>query len=344
MHKKQIKLSDLAEELGISTATVSRALKNYPDISAETKQKVIALANKWNYRPNSLAASLRNKETHIIGVIIPEVVNHFFAKVIKGIMEVAYDAGYRVMLCQSNEDYDKEVDDAHALLSSRVDGLLASLANHTRTFEHFYDFMDSGTPVVFFDKTSPEIKDCSKVIIDDYSGAYQAVESLIQQGCKRIAHLQGPGNAHTFQNRLRGYLTALKDYQLPVDPDLIIECPEFTLNRGRLSAHQLVALPKGVDGLFAVTDLLAIGAMKGFREKGIQVPEEVAIIGFSNWEMVEAVFPPLSSVSQPGYEMGRQATQILLKEIKASKNEEDITHETVTLATELVVRASSKSV
>ena len=340
MHKKQIKLSDLAEELGISTATVSRALKDYPDISAETKQKVIALANKWNYRPNSLAASLRNQETHIIGVIIPEVVNHFFAKVIKGIMEVAYEAGYRVMLCQSNEDYEKEVEDARALLSSRVDGVLASLANGTQQFDHFYDFIDSGKPVVFFDKTTPEIKNCSKVIIDDYKGAYQAVESLIQQGCKRIAHLQGPGNAFTFQSRLRGYVTALKDHDLQIDPDLILECPEFTMERGRKSAHTLALL--GIDGLFAVTDMLAIGAMIGFREKGVSIPEEVAIIGFSNWEMVEAVQPTLSSVSQPGYEMGRQATEILLREIKASKNEEPILHETVTLDTELVLRASSR--
>ena len=210
MGKRQITLADLAKELGISTATVSRALKDYPDISAETKRRVLELAKLRNYYPNTIAASLRNQESHIIGVIIPEVVNHFFSTVITGIMNVAYQAGYRVMICQSNESYEKEVEDAKALLASRVDGVLVSVAHETSTFQHFQEFKNAGIPIVFFDKTCEGILGTSKVVVDDYKGSFDAVEHLIQQGYTRIAHIRGPLTANNSRNRLNGYLDALK--------------------------------------------------------------------------------------------------------------------------------------
>jgi LacI family transcriptional regulator len=341
MSKKQIRLADLAEQLGLSTATVSRALKDYPDISAETKRRVLELAKALNYRPNSIAAGLRQQETRMIGVIIPEIVNHFFAKVIKGIMEVAYKEGYKVMLCQSDEDYEKEVKDARALLSSRVDGLMASLGNHTHDFEHFFDFQRAGVPIVFFDKTAPEIEGFSQVVIDDYRGAFSAVEHLIGQGCRRIAHLSGPQEAFTFQRRFQGYRDALQKHGLPLDPALVCECPRMSHELARDCALRLLEQQPPIDGLFAVTDLLAIGAIKGLREQGKKCPEDIAVVGFSNWELGTAIDPPLSSVDQPGYEMGKQATEILLREIRAEKEEESLPPEKVILNTGLQIRASS---
>lgn len=341
MSKKQIRLSDLAEKLGISTATVSRALKDYPDISAETKKRVQELAKEMNYRPNTLAAGLRKSETRIIGVIIPEIVNHFFAKVIKGIMEVAYREGYNVMLCQSDEDYEKEVTDAEALLSSRVDGLMVSIGNHTHDFAHLMEFLHAGVPLVLFDKTTPELKECSRVMVDDYAGAFQAVEHLIHQGCKRIAHLGGSFEAFTFQNRLNGYKDALAKNNLPFDEKLVFQCEQLTFKVAREHADMLAKVSPKIDGLFAVTDLMAIGAMQGLKSNGFRVPEEVKIMGFSNWEVAEAMDPPLSSVKQPGYEMGKIATELLLKEIKDLKDDKAPTYEKVVLQTDLEVRGST---
>lgn len=341
MSKKPIRLSDLAEQLGISTATVSRALKDYPDISAETKRKVNALAKELNYRPNTLAAGLRKSETRIIGVIIPEIVNHFFSKVIKGIMEVAYREGYNVMLCQSDEDYDKEVKDASALLSSRVDGLMVSIGNHTHDFTHLKEFLLAEVPLVLFDKTTPELENCSRVIVDDYAGAFQAVEHLIEQGCKRIAHLGGSFEAYTFQNRLNGYKDALAKHGLPFDENLVFQCEQLTFQVARDHADLLAKITPRIDGLFAVTDLMAIGGMKGLKANGFNIPEDVKVMGFSNWIIAEAMDPSLSSVKQPGYEMGKIATEILLKEIKDQKADKKIVYEQVVLQTGLEIRESS---
>ncbi len=342
MSKKQIRLADLAEKLGISTATVSRALKDYPDISAETKRRVNELAKELNYRPNTLAAGLRKSETRIIGVIIPEIANHFFAKVIKGIMEVAYREGYNVMLCQSDEDYEKEVVDARALLSSRVDGLIVSIGNHTHDFSHFSEFLHAGIPLVFFDKTTPEIEDCSQVIIDDYAGAFQAVDHLIGQGCRRIAHIGGSFEAFTFQNRLNGYKDALKKNGIAFDPQLVFPSEKLTIQVAREHAEHMARIQPPIDGLFAATDLMAIGAMNGLKSQGLKIPQDVKIIGFSNWEMAEAVDPPLSSVNQPGYEMGKITTEILIREIKAEKEEREIVYEKIVLQTELISRESTR--
>ena len=272
MGRRQVTLADLAKELGISTATVSRALKDYPDISKETKKRVIQLAEQRNYQPNTIAASLRNQESHIIGVIIPEVINQFFSSVITGIMEVAYNAGYRVMICQSNEDFEKEVTDAKALLNNRVDGVLVSVAHGTHTFDHFREFQEAGVPLVFFDKISEEIEDCSKVVVDDRRGSFVAVDHLIQQGYTRIAHIHGPLTASNSHNRLNGYLDALKSSQIPIDESLIIDggslTYEFALELGR----KIVQESYDLDAIFAVTDIVAIGVMTGIKQEGKRFP------------------------------------------------------------------------
>ncbi len=340
MNRKQVTLADLAKELGISTATVSRALKDYPDISADTKRRVIELSQKWNYRPNTMAAGLRKRESKVIGVIIPSIVNHFFSSVIKGIMEVAYDRDYRVMLCQSDESYEKECTDARALLSSRVDGLLVSLAHETENYAHFEEFIELGIPVVFFDKVPTQLG-YSKVVVDDFQGAYQAVTHLIEKGHRNIAHFRGPLLASTSRARLEGYRKALHMHQIPLREEWILPCEDISFDEGRDFTLELKKKYPELDGIFCVTDTVAMGAMVGVKKLNLRVPEDVAVVGFSNWFMSQVVDPPLSSVSQPSLEMGKRAADLLLQEIQAQKNETEFVHEQLVLPTKLVMRASS---
>jgi LacI family transcriptional regulator len=342
MQKRQVTLADLAKELGISTATVSRALKDYPDISAATKKRVLELAQKLNYRPNIMAAGLRKRESRVIGVIIPEIVNHFFSSVIKGIMEVAYEAGYRVMLCQSDESYEKEVKDAETLLANRIDGLLVSIAHETSNLSHFQEFIDSGIPVVFFDKVPvSDFKNTSKIVVDDFQGAYNSVQHLISQGRKRIAHFKGPTIAYTSRNRLEGYKKALTDSGLEVDENLIFDCVDISLEEGYNFCQQALALKNPCDAIFAVTDMVAMGAMLAARESNINIPDQLAVAGFSNWKISSLMDPPLTSVDQPSMEMGKLAINLLLREIKANKKDETIKYETHVLKTHLMIRAST---
>jgi LacI family transcriptional regulator len=340
MSKRQITLADLARELGISTATVSRALKDYPDISAATKQRVVALAKAWNYRPNSIAAGLRKQESKVIGVIIPEIINHFFSSVIKGIMEVAYELDYRVMLCQSDESYEKEVVDAEALYSSRVDGVMVSLAHGTHTYGHLQEFIDTGIPIVFFDKV-PDIDQVSKVVVDDFQGAYQVVNHLIEQGCRHIAHFRGPLLASTSRARYEGYKQALHDHNLLFDESLIYACEGITLEEGQAFAQDLIEKGKTCDAIFCITDSVAMGAMTTLKTHGIKIPAQVAVTGFSDWKMATIIDPPLTSVAQPSLEMGRIATRLLLREIQAKRDHTVAPPETIVLETSLKIRASS---
>ncbi|MEL6676009.1 MAG: LacI family DNA-binding transcriptional regulator [Bacteroidota bacterium] len=341
MTKKQITLADLAKELGISTATVSRALKDYPDISNETKARVLDLAKRLNYRPNSLAAGLRKRESQIIGVIIPSIVNHFFSSVIKGIMEVAYDRNYRVMLCQTNESYEKELADTRALFASRIDGLLVSVSHGTKDFSHFEELLDAGVPVVFFDKVPEGLSHASKVIVDDYQGAFQIVSHLIEQGYKRIAHFRGPLIASTSRNRLRGYQDALKAHNIPVDDKLVFACEDITMEEGKRFARVCMEMDQPCDAIFCITDSVGMGAMVAIKETGRIVPDDIAVAGFSDWIMSSVIEPNLSSVAQPSLDMGRKAAELLLEEIKARKDETAFDAQHIILKTEVKIRKST---
>ncbi|MEM1096311.1 MAG: LacI family DNA-binding transcriptional regulator [Bacteroidota bacterium] len=334
------RLVDIAEQLGISASTVSRALRGYPDISPDTKEAVVALAEKLHYRPNPIAQNLRNQESRIIGVMIPEIVHYFFSSVIGGIMEAADQHGYTVMLCQSSESEAREKQDAAMLLNSRVDGVLISLSDTTRTFEHLEAFRARGTPVVMFDKVAEHIA-ASKVLIDDVQGGRLATEHLIAQGCKRIAHIRGPHGPVTTEGRMAGYREALERNGLPFDPALVKTCTRVTKEAGMALMAELMALEAPPDGLFAVTDLAAIGAMVQLKRTGYAIPHDVAIIGFSDWDMASIVDPPLSSVFQPGFDMGRTATDLLIREIRLGQQEQPAVPETHVLETQLQIRASS---
>jgi LacI family transcriptional regulator len=331
-----ITIKDLARELNISASTVSRALKDHPDISKETKRAVQELAQKLNYQPNAVALSLKQRRSNTIGVIIPEIVHYFFSSVISGIEDVAYEAGFNVIICQSNERYEREVANAKTLLSSRVDGVLVSISKHTTDYKHFKNFQNNEVPIVFYDRVVPDII-ADQVIIDDFDAAYRATRHLIDSGRTRIAHLGGPMALLIGQNRKNGYLKALSEAGIPADENLILEADSF--EKARMAIMKLINQKIKFDGVFATNDLTAIGAMQTIQKKGYKIPDEIAIVGFSDGRFSGITDPTLTSVDQHGYEMGTLATQMLLKRILSEDDEYPA--ETKVLNADLIVRGSS---
>jgi LacI family transcriptional regulator len=339
MKFNQVTIKDIARELGISPSTVSRALKDHPDISTETKKAVNALSEKLNYQPNIVALNLRQKKTNTIGVIIPEIVHFFFSTVISGIEDIAYQAGYNVILAQSNESYQREVTDMKALFNSRVDGMLLSLSRETTNFDHIESIISKGVPIVFFDRmyNSPS---SSKVVVDDYAGAKEAVLHMIDQGCKRIAHMVASPNLMISADRLRGYEDALKERNIKVSKELILDCPSGGFEEAKKVATKALELSSPPDAIFASNDPMAMGVMMAIKEKGLKIPQDVAVVGFSNWFFGELMEPSLTTVDQPGFEMGQEAARMLIKQIEMKDKAEPVL-ETKILKTKLVIRNSS---
>ncbi len=336
MKSHQVTIKDIAKILGISVSTVSRALKSHPDISDETKNQVNELARKLNYNPNALALSLRSNKTNTIGVIIPEVVHHFFSSVISGIEDVAYDHGYNVMICQSNESYDREVINAHALLSNRVDGVLVSISKTTFNFDHFRSYQDQSIPMVFFDRICPEII-TDRVFFNDEAGAFMATEHLINIGCKKIAHFSGPQNLLIGQGRFAGYQRALRHNNVPFDPRLVLRCD--TREDGMSVTAGFLSKNPDIDGVFVVNDSTAIAVMQVIQKFGKRIPEDIAIIGFGDGPDALIAFPPLTTIEQKGYEMGKEAVTLLLNKIE---NETPVdSFQTKVLSPTLIIRAST---
>lgn len=337
----QVTIKDIARELGISPSTVSRALKDHPDISVETKKAVNELAEKLNYQPNIVALSLRQKKTNTIGVIIPEIVHFFFSTVISGIEDVAYNAGYNVILSQSGESYQREVTDMRALFNSRVDGMLISISRETTNFDHIESIISKGVPIVFYDRMYNN-PNTSKVIVDDFEGAKEVVLHLIDQGCKRIAHIQSAPNLIISEDRLRGYKEALKERKIEFKEKLIFNCETGTLEEGKKVTQKIFSQPNPPDAIFANNDPLAMGAMTAIKEKGLKIPQEVAVAGFSNWFFDELMEPSLTSVDQPGFQMGQEAARLLIRQIELKeKGQDDYQPETKVLKTRLIIRNSS---
>lgn len=335
MKQEQITIKDLAKALNISPSTVSRALKDHPEISQETKDKVAALAQELDYQPNSVALSLRKQETKVIGVLIPELVHHFFSTVISGIESVVNSRGYNVMICQSNESYEKEMKSVQTLLASRVDGLFISLSSQSHDFAHFNNVIKRGVPLIFFDRVCKDVE-ASLVTIEDFKGAFMAVKHLIEQGCRRILHLAGPENLLISQNRQAGYIEAHKESNITLDATLI--CQADNRHTAKQTVEELLKQGQEIDGIFAVNDDTAVGAMLAVQEAGYNVPKDIAIVGFGNNPITELVRPKITSVSQPGFEMGRAAAKIFLhlRQNKEAENRKEV------LPVELFVRESSQ--
>ena len=338
-HKGQVTIKDIARELGIDPSTVSKALKNHPDISEATRKKVNELARKLKYYPNPIALSLRSSKTKIIGLVIPEIVHHFFSSVISGIEDVAYDAGYNVMIYQSNESFNREVMACEALVSSRVEGILISYSKETRNFDHLKRVINSGIPIVMYDRVCDDIH-TDKVTVDDYEGAYNAVCHLAATGCKRIAHLSGPPGLRIADLRKSGYLDALKDNNLEIDRDLIAYCDKF--KQSLIRTKQLMNLPEPPDAIFTVNDLTAAGVMKSLSEMGLRVPGDVSLIGFSNNLMSRITTPTLTTVDQHGYQLGQTAIQLLLDRLMNATSNRPFIHQVI--KTDLIIRESTRTV
>ncbi len=340
---KPITLKQIAEHLNISVTTVSKALKDYPDVSKKTKALVKELATTLNYKPNTFAVNLRTKESNTIGLIIPAIVHHFFSNVIKGIISQAEKKGYLVIILQSDESYELEKKQIGLLLRQRVDGILISLANGTANFSHLNDVIAQEKPLVMFDKIA-KIVNCSKVIIDDRKAAYIATQHLIDTGCKRIAHFRGALLPQNSIDRFLGYKKALLDNNFPYDPSLVYICElgDNSFEEGKINAKKLLEDHDDVDGIFINTDLVAIGAMTEFKKHGIKIPEDISIVGFSNWFMSSVISPSLTTIDQPGYKMGKVAFKQLYKEIKQMKKNKPISPKTIELETALVKRDSTK--
>jgi LacI family transcriptional regulator len=338
MHKGQVTIKDIAKELGISPSTVSKALKGHPDISSETKKAVRELVEKWNYKPDPIALSLQGGLSKTIGVIVPEIVHYFFSTVISGIEDFAYDSGYHVMFCQSNESYEREVKAVDTLLSSRVDGILVSLCKVTDSFEHFRKIGKAGIPLVFFDRICDEIE-TDRVTVDDEAGAFEATRHLIETGCKNIIHLSGPQNLLIGKNRRNGFIKALTEFNLPVHEENIIRCD--TASEAGKIIPEILNRTIRPDGIFAVNDLTAAGAMKIIKLKGYRVPDDISLVGFTSGMISDLTDPPLTSVEQHGYQMGKDAVTLLIRRIE--KNE-DHSFQTRIINTELVIKGSTKRI
>lgn len=336
MKSSQVTIKDIARTLGISASTVSRALKNHPDISEETKVAVNELAVRLKYQPNAVALSLRQSRSYTIGVIIPEIVHYFFSSVISGIEDVAYDAGFTVIICQSNEKYDREVANARMLLAHRVDGVLVSVSKETTDYSHLTMLQEGNIPLVFFDRIVPGIA-ADQVVIDDEEAAYKATMHLIKKGRKRLAHFAGPGNLLIGRDRKNGFLRALRESGLPADPELIIDADSF--EKAHIAINRLLDAENLPDGIFTTNDLTAIGAIQALKKRGIRIPGQVAIVGFSDGHFSGITEPALTSVDQHGYEMGTIATRILLDRLV--NPQENFVPQTKILIANLIVRGSS---
>lgn len=337
---KDITLKEIATKLGISITTVSKALKNYPDVSEKTKKAVIELAQQLQYTPNSFAVNLRTKESKTIGLIIPEVVHHFFSNVVNAIINEAEKNGYLVIILQSNETLALEKKQVELLINKRVDGIIMSLSNESNNDDHIKEIMNRNIPFVMFDKIA-KLSKCSKVIIDDQKAAFSAVQHLIDNGCKKIAHIRGPLNPQNSIDRYIGYKKALEKNNIPFDTKLVFTCDNVTFEEGKDFAKQIIEEHADIDGIFAITDLVAVGVLAYFNENKINVPEQVAVIGFSNWFMSQVLTPKLSTVDQPSHEMGIASFNLLLEEMNCHKEGIPFTPRIIELETSVIVRESS---
>ena len=345
--KKKITLKQIARELDVSISTVSKALRNSIEISEDTREKVQAFAKLYNYRPNNIALSLKNRKTKTIGVIIPEIVHHFFSKVIRGIEQVANKRGYNVIVGLSNESFDKEVINMQMLANGSIDGFILSISKETllqQDYHHFKETISQGMPIVMFDRVVNEIE-CDKVIIDDLKGSKNAVSKLLSNGCKHVAIITTKDYVSVGKLRTQGYLEALEDYKMSPNSNLILKVDDELVSEDHLISleseiEQLFLNNKKIDGVFAVNELYAIIAMKVARKRGMKIPEDIQFIGFTDGVLSKHATPSLTTVSQHGQEMGEKAAELLIEKLEHEDQEEQ--YQTVVIETELIERNSTK--
>lgn len=337
--KKRVTLKQIARELDVSVSTVSKSLKNSKEISQDTREKIQAFAKLYNYKPNSIAISLQNRKTKNIGVIIPEIVHHFFTTVISGIEKVAIDAGYNVIVCLSNESFDKEVINMETLANSSIDGFIISLSKDTqkkKDFHHLREVINQGMPLVMFDRVADEIY-CDKVIVDDAQGAYKAVKYLLDTNCKRIALITTVDYVSVGKLRTMGYLNALEDAGIPFEESLVIKIEDMD------SCQELITElfdREKFDGVLAVNELFAVTAMREAIRRGFSIPNDISFIGFTDGMLSKHFYPSLTTVIQHGFQMGKIAAGMLIDKLDEVEDEEN--YRTEVLKTSIIERESTR--
>jgi len=333
-------IKDIAKALGLSTSTVSRALRDSYEISPETKKLVLEYAEKINYQPNPIALSLKERRSRSIGVLVCEIANPFFSQVINGIESVAYQHGYNVIIAQSRESYDREILNLQYLTSRSIDGLIISVSTETRDFSLLKELNQKGLPIVFFDRIVDEIE-THKVIADNFKGAYDATKHLVECGYRRIASISNPESLSITRERLAGYKAALQDNNVQVDESLI----KFCQHGGMLPEETTAVMKELLDGgnipdaIFTTADKLTTGCLRFLKERSIRVPGEMGLMGFSNTDLTELLDPPLSIIRQPAFEMGKVSADLLLKVVESKRLVTEF--ETRALHTEIIVRGST---
>lgn len=338
MPKTQTTIIDIAKALNISPSTVSRALKNHPDISKSTIEKVQKCASELKYKPNDLALNLRMKKNNTIGIIIPEMVHYFFTSILSGVEEIAFQEGFNIIVSQSNEKYEKEIKITENLINARVSGILACLSKESSKYEHFQSIVDNDIPLVFYDRICIDIRS-DRVVVDDYAGALHAVEHLIKTNCKRIAFYSSPAHLEISKNRKNGYLDALRRNHIPVDESLIFECD--TQDKALTLTPEVLKSENPPDAFFAINDHTASGILTAVKKTGLNVPQDISICGFSGGDLALACDPMLTTVEQHGYEVGKAAARLLIDKIKG------ITHGQYTnriVKTKLIVRGTTRPI
>lgn len=338
MSKKEITIYDLAEKLGLSAATVSRALKDHPAINSETKKKVFALAKKMGYRTNKFASNLRKQKTNTIGVIVPRLNSPFMSSVLSGIEKTANNKGYNIIISQSLESEAKERSNVFTHFNNRVDALIVSLSYETDNMDHFQSFINKEIPLVFFDRV-PESINATKVVIDNFRAGYEATLHLIEQGYKDIVHITGNIKRNVYKDRFEGYKRVLTDHNILYREDNFI-CNDLSEDAIYNCIHnQILTRKKLPDALFITNDTSAAFALSILKENGIKIPSKMAIIGFNNDLISKVTEPNITTINYPGYQMGETVARIAIEKID-NKSEKDVTS-TVILNAELVVRGST---
>lgn len=332
---KAITIKDIARELGVSVSTVSRALQNHPDISEQTKEHVRECAQRLHYKPNLMASNLRTSKNTTIGVVIPELNHHFFASVLDGIEQTANEAGYNILICQSSEKFDKEEKSIQMLLNSRVAGILVGISKETMRLRHLQDVIDSGIPLVLYDRPCPSLQ-CDQVVSDDYMGAYNAVEYLIQTGCKRIMYFSSPMQLEVAHRRYQGWRDALLHYNLSVDNGAILTCD--TRAQAIIETPNVIRKADRPDAIFCVNDDCAAGVLYAAQILGLRIPEDLSICGFSDAPLCRTSSPMLTTVEQHGREIGKRAMRRLLKRLDGEQR----IAQTEMIPTDLIVRETTR--
>jgi LacI family transcriptional regulator len=338
---KSYTIKDIAKALGLSTSTVSRALNGSYEIGTETKKLVLEYAEKINYRPNPIALSLKEQKSHSIGVVVCEVANNFFSQAINGIESIAYNSGYHVIITQTHESSAREAANVQHLMSRHVDGLLISLSAETTDTSEYQYLHDKGFPIVFFDRIAPNI-DTHRVTLNNFKGAFEAVELLINNGFKRIAHITSTNNLLISRERFEGYKAALDKHGLNYYPEYTKYCDHggMLVDEVEIAVTQLMKLSKRPEAIFSTNDRITTSCIPILKRLGYRIPQDVALAGFTNSDVAESFDPPLTVVRQPAFMMGQLATEMLIKTIESKKPIYE--YQTQQVETELIIRESSQ--